>query len=519
MYRLKISLTHIVVVALLVGAVHYLMGSQITGKVEQRAESSLRRAAVIAEQTKRFDHFALQEKGRMVADDADTYDFLTLEREALIEEINDENPAILQTDVGKKLGEGDEKDVDAKGGENLSTKDLRHLAVDFRLRVAKHRFDNIQKDISESQRNLDLSLRERRPVRPDMVMAINSSGVGVAALGRDRYHWGSSSLSPNVAKEHSIVRRVLDNPDAGPRLDVWNWSWGPGDDPSLYQVAIVPIRSAAPDRQPDPAGVAVVGYTIHDGAAEEIQRLVGGVTAEQGKQTEHVETSDIESAPEVAFFHGESLQSSTLDSKRRRQLQKQLFEDKSFLEQESFDPERTLKFELDGKSYISFVRFLPNQREAEKKTGVLVTANMDEATAPVQKVLSQFNMIALVLGLLGIGLMLFFYYQFIRPAGQIEETIAEILSGDKDAEFFVTSDDEVFSSLAQGLNLMSAYLQGKPMPDDEAEMEGWGDMVDGPDSPGDDGPGGGSGGGDSPDVQGVQMPGMGPGDDSSDDKS
>jgi hypothetical protein len=519
MFRLKISLTHVIVVALLVGSVHYLMGSHITGEVEQRAESSLRRAAVIAEQTKRFDHFALQEKGRMVANDADTYDFLTLEREALLEEINDENPAILQTDVGKKLGEGDKKDVDAEGGENLSTKDLRHLAVDFRLRVAKHRFDNIQKDTSDSQRNLDLGLRDRRPVRPDMVMALNGSGIGVAALGRDRYHWGSSSLSPNVAKQHPIVQRVLDNPDAGPRLDVWSWSWGPGDDPSLYQVAIVPIRSAAPDKQPDPAGVAVVGYTIHDGAAEEIQRLVGGVTTQEGKQTEHVESSDIESAPEVAFFHGEQLHSSTLDSKRHGQLEQQLFQEKSLLEQDNFDPERTLKFELDGKSYISFVRFLPNQQKAEKKTGVLVTANMDEAKAPIQKVLSQFNMIALALGLIGIGFLLFFYYQFIRPAGQLEETIAEILSGDKDAEFFVTSDDEVFSSLAQGLNLMSAYLQGKPMPDDESELEGWGDMVDGPDGPGGGGSGGASGGGGSPDVQGVQMPGMGPDDDSSDDKS
>ncbi len=517
MFRLKISLTHVVIVALLVGAIHFLVGSNITGDVEKRAESSLRRAAVIAEQTKRFDHFALQEKGRMVAEDTDTHEFLTLEREKLLEEINDENPAILETDVGKKLGEEEQKDVEEGGGEELSTKDLRHLAVDFRLRVAKHRFENIKKNTSESVRNLDLDLRSRRPVRPDMVMALNGSGVGVAALGRDRYHWGSSSMSPNVAKDYPVVQEVLDNPEAGPRLDVWSWSWGPADDPSLYQVAVVPIRSGRPTQQSKAAGVAVVGYTIHDGAAEEIQRLVGGVTTEEGKQTEFVESSDLEAAPDVAFFHGTRIHSSTLGSNRREQLQSQLFGETNFLSEDNFDPERKLTFELYGSPYISFVRFLPNQRNAEHKTGVLVTANMAEVRAPVRTVLSQFNVVALVLGLIGVGLMEFFYYQFIRPAGQLEETIAEILSGNKDAEFFVARDDEVFSSLAQGLNLMSAYLQGKPMPDDEAELEGWGDLVDGP---GEDGSGGGDGGEGTPDVQGVQMPGMGPDDDdSSDDKS
>ncbi|MFB6373288.1 MAG: hypothetical protein ABEN55_09285 [Bradymonadaceae bacterium] len=115
--------------------------------------------------------------------------------------------------------------------------------------------------------------------------------------------------------------------------------------------------------------------------------------------------------------------------------------------------------------------------------------------------------------------MLFFYYRFIKPASEIEETIGEILNGNKEAEFVVSRNSGIFENLAQGLNLMSAYLQGKPMPDEEAELEGWGEMVgDGPDVGGDDS----GGGGGSPDVQGVQMPGMGPGgddDDGDDDKS
>lgn len=517
MFRLKITLTHAILVCVLIGAAHWLVSSHLSGEVEQRAESSLRRAAVIAEQTKRFDHFALMEKGRKVAEDADIYSFLTLEREKLITKIQDEASVILTSDVGKKLGKDSDKKkaVDAEGEVQLSTTDLRHLAVDFRLRVARKRFNLIEDDLSKTARNLDLGLVERRPVQPDMLMALNKNGVAVAARGQDLYHWGSSSYSPDVTKEHPIVQKVLDSPKDGPKLDVWEWSWGKGDDPSLYQVAVVPIR---PSNEHEAAGVAVVGYTIHDGAAEDIQRIVGGVTTRKGKQNQYVDKDQVETAPDVAFFRGGSVHSSTLDSSRNEQLEEKLFGKQNLHEKADRDPEKMVSFSMDETSYAGFVRFLPDVAGSDKRTGVVVLSNMQEVREPLATMLSQFDMIAFAVVLIGIALLLFFYYRFIKPAGEIEETISEILSGNKDAEFVVSRNDTVFSSLAQGLNLMSAYLQGKPMPDEEAELEGWGEMIgDGPDAESGDG----GGGGGSPEVQGVEMPGMGPGggDDGDDDGS
>ncbi|MFB6373287.1 MAG: hypothetical protein ABEN55_09280 [Bradymonadaceae bacterium] len=397
MFRLKISLTHAILICVLIGAAHLLVDMHLSGEIEARAESSLRRAAVIADQTKRTDHFALMEKGRMVAQDAETYDFLTLERKKLLKRIRDQYSFILSSDVGKKLGKDKEKTVNLKGDVGLSTKDLRHLTVDFRLRVARKRFGNIQSEMSETARNLDLDLLKRRPVQPDMLMALNSSGVAVAARGKDLYHWGASKYSPDVTKDHPIVQKVLDNPGAGPRLDVWEWSWTSDGDKSLYQVAIVPIR---PSDAKKPAGVVVVGYTIHDGAAEDIQRLVGGVTTKKGKQNQYVDKEQVESAPDVAFFRGNSIHSSTFDSSRNQKLEKKLFKDKSLHEKSDRDPEKMVNFEVDGTPYAGFVRFLPEADGAETRTGVMVLANMEEVQAPLAKVLRQFDMIAFAVFLL-----------------------------------------------------------------------------------------------------------------------
>ena len=500
MFRLKITLTHVVLVGLLIGSVHILMNGRMMKEVDHQTEVSVRRAAVIAEQTKRFDHFALMEKGRMIAQDKDTHDFLSLDREKLLAKINEENSWILEGDVKKKLGDEAKKAAESDD-QQLSTSDLRHLAVDFRLRVAHKRFENIAKGFDETKRNLEQDLMERQPIEPDMVMALNKNGVGVAALGKDRYSWGASSNSMNVVEKYSVVQDVLDNPDKGAVLDVWEWAWGPGDDPSLYQVAVVPVR---PHGGVDPAGAVVVGYTIHDGAAQEIRRLVGGVTTGKEEGAQHVEQEDIEAAPEVAFFHGQSIHSSTFDSTRQKRLDKRLFEEVKILE--SDDPEKEIHLELDGKPFTGFVRFFPGQFNAEKPTGIVVLSDLGEARAPVESIVQRVDLIGLIVIVLGLGLLLLFYQRFIKPAAEIEETIGEILSGHKDAEFVISQDHQIFSSLAQGLNLMSAYLQGKPMPDDEAELEGWGDLVGGG-----GGGGGGESGGKAPEVTGVQMPGMGGG--------
>lgn len=512
MFRLKITLTHAILVGLVLGGAHLFVSWDVKPAMTENAELSLRRAALIAEQTKRLDHFALQAKGDMVAGDQNIYEYLTLKREKLLQKIEEAEVDLLARDLGKKLGDAGGDDAapneEEEGESGISTEDLRHLAVHWRLLVAKNRFERVGKGQASGARNIARDLLGRNPVQPDLVAVVDGEGKSVAALGKDRYAWGASKDSWNLADEYPALKELLNTPPRSPRLDVWQWKWSKDGSPKLYQVAVVPIPRRRDDGgrvEASADGAVIVGYPITDGAAEDIRTLVGGVTADKQKRAGYIGEKDL---PDVAFFHGSSVHSSTFGPDRQKKLGEEFFQTNRILEKDK--PEQVVDLTLDGSEYNAFVRFLPDQFETEKPTGVVVLANMSEARAPVYSALQKLNLAAGIAIVLGIALLLFFYYRFIKPLGEIEETIGEILSGNKDAEFFVSKEGSVFESIAQGLNLVSAFLQDKPMPDEEADLGDWGDLAGGPD---DAGGGGGGGDGASPDVQGVQMPGMGGGDD------
>jgi hypothetical protein len=331
-------------------------------------------------------------------------------------------------------------------------------------------------------------------------MILDQDGVGVAALGKDRYSW----FGDNVAKQFPQVLEVMK--DNEPATAVWDWAWGASDDSELYRVAIVPIRET-PDQTP--VGVVVAGNIIDDEVANRSQRLMAGITAPQSDGGE-IDESKVPRMPQVAFFQGEKLRGSTFSSQEEGSLGKQLFEEQKILE--SDDPEEMISVTVNGRPYRALVRFLSGEFDnAKNPAGFVVLTNLNEALSPVEK--AKNTLLMATGGALGVGvvLLIFFIFQFIRPAARIEEGITEILAGNKDYQFEVNQGNPVFSSIAQGLNLMSAYLQGKPMPDDD-DLGGWGELVGDVDS-------GGGGGGGSTQVQGVQMPGMGGGKKSSDDES
>lgn len=495
MFRLKIIGTHVVLVGLLIGAAHFLLRGDIEAQIEKEQETGLRRAAVVAEQHQRLDHFALQEKAESIADGIELYKYMTLEeRQDLFEQLRGKYSG---QDLEKKLGdEQPETDSEEEQEESLSTTEVRHLSVHEELLTWRYRFADWKKQATE-KRNIDRSLARRKPMKPEMVMVVDRNGSGVAALGQDRYSW----FGDNLSEDYGVLTDVASKSGASPRLDVWRFAWGPGDSASLYQVAMAPIRRRGDER---PAGAVVLGYTIHEGVAKSIRKTVTGMTTGEGGD---VDQTELERAPELAFFRGEDLFSTTFSSSAEEALTGELFDNKGILEEDN--PDELVDVSLDGDQYKGLVRFFPGQFDSDPPTGFVVLTNVSQARSPIGAALRSFAMWAAGAILVGALLMFFFYQRFIRPVASIEDTIGDILAGNKDAEFVLSRDHAVFSSVVQGLNLMSAYLQDKPMPDEEGELEGWDDVAGGFDD------GGGGAGGDegSPDVQGVQMPGMGGGDD------
>lgn len=467
MFRAKITLTFVILTCLLLGGVYLIVHGGVEDALEHDAEVALRRAATIEEQAMRLDEFGLIEKAHFTARDKQLY------RRMLV----DEDPELYEQ-------------LHAKYPQASNPVEVRHLAVyDEPLTVDKIRLNDVAKSVSD-KRNVDLTLYERRPALPDLFLVIDKNGKGVAALGKDNYKW----FGDNVAERFPIVLEAVKDNEV--KTAMWRWSWNESDDPSLYRVAIVPIR---PTSGQEAAGVVVTGNVIGDGVAERTQRLMAGVTS-SGDNLETVDRADLDAAPQVAFFQGNRIVGSTFTSTHDDALKKAAFEEAKILEADS--PERMLKMDVDGKPYLAMVRFFSGDfKKSKNPAGYIVLSNLHDATKPVGLAMTNIWAMGGAVLLVGLILLLFFIQSFIKPAEQIEQGIGEVLAGNKDYTFELSVKHPLFTSIAQGLNLMSAYLQGKPMPDDVDEMEGWGELI---------GDSGSSSSGPAQ-VTGVAMPGMGGG--------
>jgi hypothetical protein len=467
MFRAKITLTFVILTALLLGGVYLILNGSIADGFEKDARDTVRQAATLEEQSMRLDEFALIEKAQFTAVDEQLYRHMLLE----------EDPELY-------------KQLQTKYPQASNPVDVRHLAVyDEPLSVDKIRLQDVER-ATEGKRNLNLSLYERRPALPGLFLILDKNGKGVAALGKDNYKW----FGDNVAEKYPIVLKAIQENQV--KTTMWTWKWNKSDDANLYRVAIVPIR---PDHTTEPAGVVVTGHLVGDGLAERTKRLMAGFTSDEESLEPGIE-EDVQSAPDVAFFNGASIVGSTFSGADEDSLKKAAFDEAKILDKDL--PEQLVELEVNGQPHVAVVRFFTGEYEdAKSPSGFIVLSNLTEATKPIQRAMTNIWLLGGGVLLAGLIALLFFIQAFIKPAEQIEQGIGEIIAGNKDYTFELHDKHPIFSSIAQGLNLMSAYLQGKPMPDEDNIEGGWGELIGDSDN--------GSSGGGKSQVTGVAMPGMG----------
>ncbi|MBA2661473.1 MAG: hypothetical protein H0U74_04215 [Bradymonadaceae bacterium] len=455
MFRLKIALAFVLLISGLVGIVYLTVHSHMGQALEEDAEVALRRTALIAEKTRRLDEFALLEKARFVAQRADL-------NAAMVAEYEGEN------------GEYD-----------------RHMQVHKLLERDQILFTEFYAPKNKGKRNLDLNLLHREPMTQEIFMVIDASGKGVATLGKDLLQW----FGDNVAKQHPIILEVMQSGEA--RTDMWLWSYSAADKKQLYVVSIVPLRASPGE---PPVGVVVLGNAINDGVAKSSQLLLEGRIALEKPQ--HRRDSREQSlAPEIAFFHGNKIYGSTFGTAHQLKLAKVLFEGKTPLADHNL--EELIEIQIDDRPYRALARYFPGHAGGETPAGFVVLTDAEQALKPLVQTQSNILFGAAAILLLGLGLLLFFIFQFIKPFEKVEQGIQEMLAGNKEYEFSTEGLHEHAASLSQMLNLLTAYLQGKPMPDDDGSEESWGELMPEAHMAKHDKAG-------APIVQGVALPGMGP---------
>lgn len=423
MFKLKFVAGFVVLVVLQVAFIVYVFQGNLIPLTLDDTDIALERSASLVEKSHRLDEFSLQEKARHVAD----------------------RKALRRAMVAEYEGDAESE---------------RHRAVHRELDTEHIRFTEFWGEESAGERNLDLDLLRRRPLDHDMFMALDDTGRLVATLGSGRAHL----MGDNFADEFPIVLGAMERDET--TVDMWNWSWRSGADRDLYIVAISPIRDIDDG---EPVGVIVLGHRVTDDVASRARALI---TDGFGEDTvDALPTRKRIQSPDIAFFRGDTTYSSTLRSRQVSQLGEELFDRHSVLEHDQ--PEQILDVTIDHAKHRSIVRFFPGQFETDNPAGVVLLTSRDAAIAPVESARSQILVVSAGVVALGVTLFFVLFHLFLKPFSRLEEGVQEILSGDKDYVFEPDEKNEVAENLARHLNLLSAFLQGKPMPDEEVSLGGW----------------------------------------------
>ncbi len=432
MFRLKFILSFVIFMAILAGLSLYTIQGNLVPVTMEDTEISLMRSASLVEKSHRIDEYALKEKAQLVA----------------------RRQALRKAMIAEYEGDRDRQ---------------RHRAVHMQLEVNEIIFDRKSNSAAlEGKRNLDLELIDRRPLEHDLFMAIDDTGRLAATLGSGL----TSVYGDNVGSEFPIVHDAM---EAGHVvIDMWNWSWRSSDDRELYVVAVAPMFH--PESE-EVIGAVILGNRMTDSVAERRRSLIADGLG--GDAERNLSAREEVQAPDVAFFRGDRIHSSTLRSQEQRQLRSELYETHDILAQEQ--PEKILSATIDGEQYRIMVRFFPGQFETDNPAGIVLLTSADQAVQPLMAARNNIAMAAVALIVFGLLFFVFLFHLFLAPFGRLEEGIQEIISGDKDHVFETERDHGVARNMAHHLNLLSAYLQGKPMPDEEQSLGGWGGLDGGGD--------------------------------------
>lgn len=444
MLRAKISFVYIVLLGLMIGAAVALIHVSVGDLVRAQTSATLQQAVVGAEQSAHLEEASLLARAQFVAS-------------------NDRLYRSLQGEFVGEKAEGEAGEETAPQ-EAADFEGQRHLDAHEKLTAQKYHLRELA-DAEKSNRAAARSLLAGAPQDLDIFMVLDGKGKGVAALGKDLYSWFGTDVSAGFSEVKEVAA------GGKPRISYWMWSFKPGEEKRLHRVAIAPLRRTSDEK---PAGVVVLGAIVNDGLAGRKQELFSGKVAK-------------ENAVHIAFYRGSNIVGSTFDTAQQKTIAGVL----AAAGLTSAEPSEVTEIAVDEVPHLAISRPLAG---GENPVGVTIVANLMEAEAPAKSLRVDIILVGIVLLLIGIVLIVVLIHRYITPVEDLEDGVQEVIAGNKDYVWTEIAGHELQSALAQQLNLMSAFLQGKPMPDDDNTGASWGDLM--------------PGGGDAPPQQPGQVSGV-----------
>ena len=318
--------------------------------------------------------------------------------------------------------------------QTLAGPEAEPLAQDkFSYRIHQSVYEEIlvwdSKFKAQSGRNLnEATLKNWNPDAPDLLAVVNAGGTGVAEA-RDAARYGDSA---QFGKEFPVVMQVLKT-GRGVK-DIWTFRGAP------ISVAAVPVRA----KNGQIVGAVILGYYLTAAGANaakqliqaDVAYLIGGRLAG---------TSSLSPTDEKTF--GAALNEKVAQAKTDRGLfEIGLGEDRyrvSWMFLKGYASEKAAFAVLKNRSAV--IR--------QGKQGILII--------PIALFAAAFLSI--------IGVMVVFS-RYDAQFRSLDKGVLEIINGGLDYWFEVPGAG-VPSTMAQNLNIMVCQLSGRPLPDDDDEVQ------------------------------------------------
>ena len=296
---------------------------------------------------------------------------------------------------------------------------------------------------------------------PDIVALTDETGR-VIARNQDVNRMNGTQL----VSEIPTLRRAI----AGQAV---HDAWIKADENKLMQVAMAPVHN----EEGGVIGVLLVGYDISNGLAQRESDVLGR---------------------EVAFIHGESIYSSSLQQNVAGPLQQKLFGELSASTQGALGGAASSPFsvQIGGSTYVGVVASLPET--PSKQIAFVVLGNQTEK-------MSMASVATVILALMAVGLLFVLIYgfvigtSFLKPITDIEEGVLTVINGRTDFRIDIESSE--FGGLAYRINQLINVFTGVAETDEGGSVApGGGGDWDGAAAPATAGGGGGGGADEDPAV-------------------
>lgn len=424
-FRVKLVAIFLAVVLALLGAVYFSFVRPISADLDTELMARVRAGVIAVSSMHRTDDLAVRRLAETLAD-------LPELRQAM--------------DFGC---------ADTVSAENCLT--VHHAPV---LGVLQSWYSSELVPTIENNRNLNLRDREANATfanLPSLLIVATLEGTVVArVIGDVEDVYGARTF--NLRDYYAVVDVCAESSTT--QFDVIGWLESVEQTPEATIVAAAPIYAWGPAGGAEQAvGVVLVGFPLDDHVADESDAALGDLSL-------------------LYTFDGTIVGNSGLHNEIERDLS-----ESSFLISDDISPMGFSQFTLEAPVEIPYSgeglkdRYVVGRgefstvRAGDSPAGFVVVGRLSNAHEPLQGVTVHLLLIGILMLLVGGSLIFIIIRNFLAPLAKIDHGIQQVITGKRDFVWEVDSKNPYHAEMAHALNVMSAFLQGKPLPDEEETKE------------------------------------------------